>query len=161
MKKENNLELLRVIACIMVITIHVSALYVIKYIEEPNIKFTVGSFYDSLARPAVPIFVLLSGRFALSNEKNVDKKYYYKKIFKRIINPTIIWSAIYFLFYYVLIIGNFIISGKLEKVLVPIKAWIIGAPYYHLWYLYMSIGLYLLVPYLLQLKKKWGGEKFL
>ena len=56
----------------------------------------------------------------------------------------------------------FIIYGELKHNLYsPIKSWIIGAPNYHLWYLYMSIGLYLLVPYLLKLKRKIGEKNFL
>lgn len=102
MKRENNLDFLRVIACVMVISIHVSAFYVTKYVETPNFKFTIGNFYDSFTRLAVPIFVLLSGRFALSDERNIHVKYYYKKFFNRIIIPTIIWSLLYFLYSYVL-----------------------------------------------------------
>ena len=161
MKRENNLDFLRVIACVMVISIHVSAFYVTKYVETPNFKFTVGNFYDSFTRLAVPIFVLLSGRFALSDERNINVKYYYKKFFNRIIVPTVIWSFLYFLYSYVLEFMYYILYGELKhSIFSPIKSWIIGAPYYHLWYLYMSIGLYLSVPYLLKLKKKIGEEKF-
>lgn len=161
MKRENNLDFLRVIACIMVISIHVSAFYVTKYIETPNFKFTTGNFYDSFTRLAVPIFVLLSGRFALSDERNIEVKYYYRKIFKRILIPTFIWSFLYFMYSYILEIMYYIIYGELKhSIFSPVKSWIVGAPYYHLWYLYMSIGLYLSVPYLLRLKKKIGEEKF-
>lgn len=161
MKRENNLDFLRVIACVMVISIHVSAFYVTKYVETPNFKFTVGNFYDSFTRLAVPIFVLLSGRFALSDERNINVKYYYKKFFNRIIVPTVIWSFLYFLYSYVLEFIYYILYGELKhSIFSPIKSWIIGAPYYHLWYLYMSIGLYLSVPYLLKLKKKIGEKKF-
>ena len=161
MKRENNLDFLRVIACVMVISIHVSAFYVTKYVETPNFKFTIGNFYDSFTRLAVPIFVLLSGRFALSDERNIHVKYYYKKFFNRIIIPTIIWRLLYFLYSYVLEFMYYILYGELKhSIFSPIKSWIIGAPYYHLWYLYMSIGLYLSVPYLLKLKKKIGEKKF-
>lgn len=160
--RENTTDFLRIIACIMVITIHVSAFYVIKYADNLDFRFTIGNFYDSLARPAVPIFVLLAGRFALSNEKNIDVKYYYKKFFKNIFTPTMIWSVLYFLFSYVLIFLSHIILGKSPKsIYSPIIDFIKGAPYFHLWYLYMCIGLYLLVPYLIRLKKKIGEEKFL
>ena len=161
MRRENNLDFLRVIACLMVISIHVSALYVSKYSNIANYKFTIGNFYDSFTRLAVPIFVLLSGRFALSDEKNINKKYYYKKILKRIVIPTIIWSLLYFIYSYSLEFGYYILYGEYKhNIFYPIKSWIIGAPFYHLWYLYMSIGLYLLVPYLLRLKKKIGEKNF-
>lgn len=162
MKRENNLDLLRVLACIMVISIHVSAGFVVKNIEVPNIEFTIGNFYDSFSRTAVPIFVLLSGRFALSDERNIDIKYYYKKFLKKIMFPTFIWSVLYFLYNYSLILASFLINKELKvSIFSPVKYWIIGAPFYHLWYLYMSIGLYLSVPFLLKLKNKIGEKNFL
>lgn len=162
MRRENNLDLLRVIACIMVISIHVSAFFVTKYIDTPNIKFTIGNFYDSFTRTAVPIFVLLSGRFALSDNKNIEVRYYYKKIWKRIFVPTLVWSILYFLFNYSLEIAYFFLYGEFKhSIFSPIKAWIIGAPYYHMWYMYMSVGLYLSVPYLLKIKNKIGEKNFL
>lgn len=160
MKRENNLDFLRIIACIMVISIHVSAFYVTKYIETPNFKFTIGNFYDSFSRLGVPIFVLLSGRFALSDKKNINVKYYYKKLLKKILIPTFIWSLLYSLYSYTSIVVFYILYKDLKNIFSPIKSWIIGAPYYHLWYLYMSIGLYLSVPFLLKLKKKIGEKNF-
>ena len=161
MKRENNLDFLRVLACILVISIHVSAFFVTKFVEEPNLKFTIGNFYDSFSRIAVPIFVLLSGRFALSDEKNINIKFYYKKIFFKIIIPTLIWSFLYFLYNYILEIAYYILYGELKHSLYsPIKAWIVGAPFYHLWYLYMSIGLYLAVPFLIKIKNKVGENNF-
>lgn len=161
MRRENNLDFLRILACFMVISIHISSIYVIKYIEIPNLKFTIGNFYDSFSRVAVPIFVLLSGRFALSDEKNIDKKYYYKKFLKKIVIPTIVWSLVYLLYSYILIILCYVLYGELKNIFTPIRLLLVGQPFYHLWYLYMSFGLYLLVPYLLRLKKMVGEKNFL
>lgn len=61
-----------------------TSIYVTKYIETPNFKFTIGNFWNSFTLLTVPIFVLLSGRFALSDERNIEVKYYYKKFFNRI-----------------------------------------------------------------------------
>ena len=59
------------------------------------------------------------------------------------------------------IIYYFLYGELKHNIFSPIKSWIIGVPYYHLWYLYMNVELYLSVPYLLKLKKKVGEEKFL
>lgn len=51
---------------------------------------------------------------------------------------------------------NFEIKDKYS----PVKKLIIGVPFYHLWYLYMAIGLYLLVPFLIRLRIKIGEKIF-
>lgn len=42
-----------------------------------------------------------------------------------------------------------------------IKWWILGRPFYHMWYLYMIIGLYILVPVIINLKEKISEKIFL
>lgn len=160
MKRETNLDLLRIIACVMVITIHVSAYYVNGYEKIGGIYFTIGNLWDSFSRPAVPIFILLAGRYALSDEKNMKIKYYYRKIFKNIYIPTLIYSILYFLYSYLKIILIYILNFEVKDKYFPIKQLIIGAPFYHMWYLYMAIGLYLLVPFLIKLRIKIGEKVF-
>lgn len=139
---------------------HVSAIYVTKFLEIETYKFTVGNFYDSISRIAVPIFVMIAGRYALSDNKNKAFKEYYKKIFRRIYIPTIIWSVLYVGYSIVLKILGELVEGKVVNYLAPIKEFIYGRPFYHLWYLYMMIGVYLLVPLLIIIKEKYGENKF-
>lgn len=160
MKKEENLDLLRIIACIMVITIHVSVYYIINYKEIDKIYFNVGNLWSSFSRPAVPIFVLLAGRYALSGKRNIEIKYYYRKILKSIYIPTLVYSILYLLYSYLKIILGYILNFEVEDKYSPIKQLIIGTPFYHMWYLYMAIGLYLLVPFLIRLRIKIGEKVF-
>lgn len=152
MERENNFELLRIIACILVVITHTSAIYITYYLNIEGREFFIANIWNSISRPAVPIFVLLSGRYAL-REKIKIKKEYYKKKFKQIGIPMLSWSCIYII--YLCIVDGF------DNIIGYIKSWILGAPFYHLWYLYMSIGLYFLVPYLIKLKEKIGKKKFL
>lgn len=160
MKREENLDLLKIIACLMVITIHVSAYYINGYEKIGGSYFTIGNIWDSFARPAVPIFVLLSGKYALSNEKNIKISYYYRKILKNIYISTFIYSILYFIYSYFLIVVKYILNLEIEDRYSPVKQLIIGAPFYHMWYLYMAIGLYLLVPFLIRLRMKKGEKMF-
>lgn len=160
MKREENLDLLRIVACIMVIIIHVSAYYVINYEKVGGSYFTIGNIWNSFARPAVPIFILLAGKYALSNKKNIEISYYYKKTLKNIYIPTFIYSILYFGYCYFLIAIKYILNLKIEDKYTPIKQLIIGAPFYHMWYLYMTIGLYLLAPFLIRLRIKIGEKLF-
>lgn len=149
-EQENNIDFLRILACVMVITIHISSPFVSNFTEGDKIEFIIGSLYNSFSRAAVPIFVMISGRYALSNEKNKYKKYYLK-ILKKVYIPTAIWTIIYsFARYYY---QNIPIKGIVNSILG-------GTPYYHLWYLYMMIGIYLLVPILIRVKNKIGEKNF-
>lgn len=157
-KRDVNLDLLRVISCIMVISLHVGAIYGNKInIEYPSYYFTVGNFYHSIGRAAVPIFIMLSGLFLLRNIKNLNYKYHYKKTFSKIIVPTIIFSILYFIYS----IGTGIIEkGKMFDIFEPVRNWLNGVPYYHMWYMYMIIGLYLITPLLIKIRVKIGDGKF-
>jgi surface polysaccharide O-acyltransferase-like enzyme len=100
-----------------------------------------SDIYNSLARSAVPLFVMLTGALLLQPAKvNEPLKVFFKKRFNRIGLPIIFWGAAYFAWRYFVnsevLTSNSIIQG------------ILAGPYYHFWYLYALIGLYLLTPVL-------------
>lgn len=144
-RRENNYDLLRVVSAIAVISIHVS----MKYLQ---IAECVAWLINILARFSVPCFIMTSGAFHLSNEENMQYTYFYKKCIKSIGVHTINFSIFYFLF-------SEVISVIIHRggVFGPIFQWMAGRPFYHMWYLYMMIGVYLLVPILMHLKKEIGS----
>jgi surface polysaccharide O-acyltransferase-like enzyme len=83
---------------------------------------------------------MLTGALLLQPSKNESISAFFKKRWARIGLPFIFWGAIYFAYdFFVLhqaITTNAIVQG------------ILTGPYYHFWYLYMLIGLYLLTPIL-------------
>ena len=96
-------DILRVIATIMVISIHTISVYQYNYIKplQPLPYFIFGIF-DSLNRMAVPAFFMLTGALTLKkNNELVTKRSYIcfvKNIFYRLIIPLIIFSLIIYLF---------------------------------------------------------------
>lgn len=134
----------------MVISIHVSAFYVVNFIKSTSIEFIIGNLLNSFSRPAVPLFIMICGKYSLNN-KNSEYKKYYVKIFNRVYIPTILWSMFY------MSLNYFYNNISLKKI---INSFVGGVPFYHLWYLYMMIGIYLSVPFLIILKNKIGEEKF-
>lgn len=150
MKRENSIDCLRVLACILVVLIHVTSIYINRYSVEDGIYFLIGNLYDSFSRVAVPIFVILSGRYAIEDSRNLEKISYYFKIFKKIYIPTLIWSFIY------LISSYFFIYNRDWSI--PIRALLEGVPFYHIWYPYMCIVLYLLTPYLIKIRIRYGDN---
>lgn len=160
MRRDRKFDLLRIIACFMVVLLHVSAPYVIQNTDNPNFYFTIGNFYDSISRICVPIFVMISGAFLIDNNKNRDYMLFYKKTYNKIIIPTMIWSFLYFLFYLMCLMYEDFMGNEVNY-LVPLISWINGKPYYHLWYLYMIIGLYLITPFLIMIRDEIGDNRFL
>nr|WP_302596276.1 acyltransferase [uncultured Cellulosilyticum sp.] len=163
-EREYNLDLLRIIAALFVIIIHVIVRPLVISFEQPyhSIDFLICSGIKGFVQTAVPIFVLLSGAFILTQNKNKNFSYFYKKTFTKIILPTLIAAIIYYYFSLVLQVikdhlGNTISSTAYNWL--PIKI-LFASPFYHLWYMYMLIGLYLAVPLLIKLKERLGEKWF-
>ena len=159
--RENNMDLLRIIAAIMVIAAHVGAIYGSNLnTNYPSYYFTIGNFYHSVTRASVPIFIILSGAFLLNNIKNMNYKYFYKKTLKKIVIPTLIFSFLYVL--YSICFG--VLLSKMQGIpfnfFKPFIEWIKGNPYYHIWYMYMIIGFYAITPTLINIRKIIGDKKF-
>jgi len=96
-----------------------------------TLQFLAGNFFDSISRFAVPFFVMLSGYFMLDEKKELPVSKIKYKILK-LIFLTAVWSAFYALCF--------------ESVKHFFSKFVYG--YYHLWYMYMLIGLYLITPVL-------------
>jgi len=123
---------LKIIACFLVILLHVSA--------EQAMKFGAGwwasNIYDSLARVCVPIFLMISGALLLKKSEPLGS--FISKRFIRIFPPLLFWSAFYVWWLY---FNGVDVSGWALRLLTE-------PAMYHLWYLYAIIGVYALVPIL-------------
>ena len=128
-------DIIRIIAILAVIMIHVSSTYVNIYAPD-SVEFMVSNVIDSISRFGVPFFLLISGTFMLDEERDVSVD----KIKHKTLNLFVIliwWSAVYALLFG---FNNFA------------KTFFYG--YYHLWYLFFIIGLYLMTPILRLYVKK-------
>lgn len=140
---------LRVIATISVIFLHVTSEILYQYGCIPEFVWWTGNIYDSLVRFCVPVFVMLTGVLMLSRTYELND--FLKKRFSRIVLPFLFWSLIYALFAL-----NDKIAGGNEMSFLEIIKWLIGllrtGSSYHLWYIYMIIGIYLFIPII----SKWA-----
>lgn len=165
--REGNFDLLRIICAIAVISIHVSATYIGAITNEETFGelylngIMTSCIYNSLSRFAVPCFVVLSGAFILTDKRNSEYKYFYRKTFKNIGIPTFIFSVLYFVYSFLKAILAITFKGReMTMLLQPIKNVIKGAPFGHMWYLYMVLGIYLLVPVIFLFKNQVGEKIF-
>ncbi len=143
-KRTAYLDFIRVIACIMVVGVHVSALCLEK-LDVTGFNFKVMNGFDCFSILGVPLFVMISGSLLLS-EKHTDtfKDFYFKKSLR-----LLILYLFYFLFYNLVsalkngMVWNFE-NIKQEIVLESL----LGRGIYHLWFLPMMISLYLITPFI-------------
>ena len=142
--KKEWISNLRVIATISVILLHVASTVLYKYNQVPNSFWWIGNIYDSFARFSVPMFLMITGALLLGRQHSYP--IFIKRKVIRILLPFVFWTAIY-------IIYNFIeppqFNGKLPSQ--SNFAWILqqikdGSSSYHLWYVYMLLGIYLTIP---------------
>ena len=155
MKTENtrdlSLDVLRVLACLMVIGIH-TAMEGWYNISPRSYNWTVLNFYDTVFRPAVPLFVMISGSLFLRKERIDLKRLWLKSILR------------FFVIYIVWVVFYAVMNNGIHKALAdPMLVWneITGpTPQYHLWYLRTIINLYAVAP-LLQLMVRNIDRKLL
>lgn len=165
MKRETNYDLLRVFSMLAVIMIHVSQNYIggytLLFADKEilgGIDAVVSCIYNTLSRFAVPCFIMLTGAFALDSRKTVNYKEFYKNSFIKLGIPTIIFTIIYTLYKILLaFLGGKTGIGAFVDVFVDILK---GKPYYHMWYMYMLIGLYALAPIVVRFKNSISFENF-
>ncbi len=127
-------DYLRLIATIMVMFVHVTGQG--WYIASVNsFEWNVLNFYNSGGRCSVAIFVMISGALFLEGNHSIEK--ILKKYILRIATAYIFWSIGYAFFS--ALINGFDLRVFLNEIIV--------GPY-HMWYLLMISGIYLLIPFL-------------
>ena len=140
--KNNRLlwvDITRIIAIIAVVAIHVDSGFVLAWNKISWTDWWVSNVYSGLIRFAVPIFVILSGYLLL--DKQEDESAFFTKRFYKVIIPLVAWSMIYTLFK-----NNYNIFSIFTQDFV--KQFFSGNVYYHLYFLYIIAGLYIITPLL-------------
>lgn len=151
----SGISLLRITATIMVVIIHVAALVLNNSIRD-EYTWIVANLLDSLSSPAVPLFLMISGSLTLDPLKYKTIKTFYSKRGTRLLPGILFWTFIY------AIISNIVFYGKngfIDWSNFYYKLYI-GEVFYHLWYIYMFIGLILVTPFLHFLIRKLGKKIF-
>ena len=137
-----GLDILRVLACYMVVQIHTGEFFYIS--PEGGVLNGPGSFwvaiYNSLFRCAVLLFVMISGYFLFPLKDELPT--FFRKKFTRVLFPFIIWCVVYA--FYQHLRGNADLAATFVNILhIPVNY---GTQIGHLWYVYMLLGIYLFAP---------------
>ena len=152
--KENIawIDLLRIIACVLVVISHSCDPYVAQ-LDNIRPEFLSGAIIGSFMRISVPLFVMITGILSLPIRHEMGT--FYRKKIGRIAIPIAIWSLLLPLIYFAYFqffssaspaaaSTDFSIGATLSRM------WTFVFNFNYttipLWYLYMLIGLYLIMP---------------
>lgn len=141
-ERKVELDLLRILACIAVIVIHIPIALNTNDYPKASMIYQVYNVYNSLSRWCIPIFTMISGCFLLSHNKEITIKSIYFKNISRIVRAFIFWSIIYAVYN---LRSDFEIKSFILKVM---------NGEWHMWYLFMITGLYIITPILRQIIDK-------
>lgn len=136
-RKSAAMDLMRIIAAFMVVLLHVSAT-VFNYSYTAGVVFRISAFFNCLSRFSVPLFVMISGALWLNPQKKVDTGRLWKRNIVRMFIVYIVWDLIYAVY-------NTLAVGKFDRVTFKVN---VLNPQYHLWFLPMIIGIYMIIPIL-------------
>jgi surface polysaccharide O-acyltransferase-like enzyme len=145
--KDHNIEWinnLRLISMFAVIVLHTASPLLFAYKSVPLGDWLTGDVYNALVRFAVPVFVMITGALLLHREYELGG--FLKKRIGRLILPFVFWSLVYV--GYRLYNEEFTFTGHLWPDVKFVLNQLQSSAYYHLWYVYLLVGLYLFIPVL-------------
>ena len=153
------LDVLRLVALLMVIAGHSVDMYNATPQDDPMNGFW-GAFIGSLMRPSVPLFAMMTGLLLLPVRESAGD--FYRRRIPRVLVPMVIWSTIYYLVPW--LTGVLGMDLSVVSILYPFEfspsqdfgdalhniamiPFAFNGYTTHMWYIYMLIGLYLIMPF--------------
>lgn len=138
-----NYDAMRVLGALAVVCVHVASEIVLKHGTVSAGDWVPAVFAVALCSWAVPVFVMITGAFVLPACHSLSPIEFYSRKLPPLLLIVLCWSAIYL---------AFAMASRPElDVKDALKLILRGEPYYHLWYVYMLLGLSLSLPFLARL----------
>lgn len=148
-KREISYEIMRTFACFGVIIIHVFSNYFSLFAKIQLKSWFFANGMMSLARFSVPLFVMITGALLLKKEQTVKKSLHK---FAHYLLILILWSAAY------IIIGDNIFYNKHIDLKQSLIMFLSNKVWFHLWYLYLLLGIYLILPLISNIVKNFSDK---
>ena len=142
-KRNYFLDLLRIIACFLVIVNHTNSWIFMNNTPSQPVWF-VSMSYFFISKIAVPIFIIISGYLLLGKADSWKKSF--QRLF-RIVAVLLVSGFVYVVFYAVRSNPATAISITVKKMLTIY----LESPTNSFWYLYVYIGILLMLPFLQKL----------
>lgn len=134
----------RILMIFLVVLAHVAASIVISETNFSSSQWLIANFYDGLCKCSVPVFVMVSGALLLAENRTESMSVFYRKRAVKLLGPLLFWSFFYTAWNH---LGR-LASGNTTSLLSACKTLLSGKPYYHMWFMYMIVCLYLFTPFI-------------
>ncbi|HVO32567.1 MAG TPA: acyltransferase family protein [Elusimicrobiota bacterium] len=129
----------RTVACLLVVFSHVFAPVCTGLNDYPRSIWWVFNVLDSLIRPCAALYIMISGKIFLGSSRDESYAQFVWKRYARLALPFFVWSMIY-AFYEAHLNGDRLAAGP------AVRQFLGGPTEYHLWFMYVILGLYLVMP---------------
>ena len=151
---EYYIDVARVFSMISVIMIHVGA---ISWYDAPFSLYPWGvmNLFDLLSRYCVPVFLMISGYLFLDPRSPITVKKLYTRYLPRLLCAFFFWSFLYALITSGLATQRTLSNGVGIK-LIQDTFW----GHYHMWYMYIIVGLYIITPALRPIARDREAMKY-
>ncbi|MBF0285692.1 MAG: acyltransferase family protein [Magnetococcales bacterium] len=131
-------DVIRAWAIVGVVVLHTVAPLASRLGEIPASHWWAANLIDSLTRTSVPLFVMISGLLLLDPARQESPLTFMRRRVVKVIWPLIVWSLIY-------LAWKLARGGEISLPNALVKA-LTQPAHFHLWFLYMLVGLYLITP---------------
>lgn len=152
-KRLDYMDWLRVLAIFTVVGVHVVS-KIINTGHTGEWEWQFANWIDSGLRWCVPVFFMLSGALLLTMKREDPIGEFLRRRLTKVIIPLIFWSGIY-IAYKIFEQGESYSFGEM------LVLFLTDDVYYHLWFMYVIIGLYIMAPFLKILVKHMDQKSFL
>ena len=138
------LDALRCLAILLVIALHVTAPIMVSPTLAQTNTWLACMVLDPLVRVGVPLFLMISGCLMLDDPRLREITPFYKKQLPKLLIPLVVWNGIY--------LAVAVLTGSQPLSLSVFLQLLLGQGVkYHMWYIYMLLGIYLICPFLRRL----------
>lgn len=132
------LDILRTIAITAVVLMHVSVPSISDITSFKDWGWNQALWLNAVSRFGVPVFLMITGVLFLNKKYNITS--FLSKRGHRIILPFLLWSALYYIMY------QPINPNSIQELIFGFLKILQTGAAFHLWYVYMILGIYLILP---------------
>jgi len=131
---------LRILSIYAVVTAHVT-IWLTMASQPFSFNWWLGTVVFYACHCSIPVFVMVSGALLLDSAREESIRDFYRKRMIRVGVPLVSWTIVY-LCVRAFVDHEQLTAGRIFELILTAN------PYYHLWFLYMIAGLYLVTPIL-------------
>jgi surface polysaccharide O-acyltransferase-like enzyme len=135
-------DAIRLVAILAIVMLHTAANGV-NFLPLGSVNWWLANLVDSACRTGVPLFLMLTGALLL-NRQGESNSNYYRRRWQRLAIPVVFWTLFYLAWAQFKAIWKDQPFDLINELLNEL--W--GKPYFHLWFIYLLIGLYAALPLL-------------